>query len=75
MKTIGKILLKILGICSIVYGILFAVFYFDLDGKFLYYVWEPLMIKRFDNMKRPDATQMPYVRKDAENPDEYTEIA
>ena len=44
---------------------LFAVFYFDLDGKFLYYIWEPLMIKRFDNMKRPDATAMPYSMKES----------
>ena len=48
-----------------VYGILFAVFYYDLDGKFMYYIWEPLMIKRFDNMKRPDATAMPYSMKES----------
>ena len=65
MKTIGKILFKILGIAALIYGILFAVFYWDLDGKFLYYIWEPLMIKRFDNMKRPDNTGMPYSMKES----------
>ena len=43
---------------------LFTVFFFDLDGKFLYYVWEPMMIKRYDNMKRPDLTGTPYERKE-----------
>ncbi|MCR5155322.1 MAG: hypothetical protein K6C96_01405 [Butyrivibrio sp.] len=64
MKTIGKILFKILGIAALIYGILFAVFYWDLDGKFLYYIWEPMMIKRFDNMERRDATAMPYSMKE-----------
>lgn len=65
MKTIGKILFKILGIAALIYGILFAVFYWDLDGKFLYYIWEPMMIKRFDNMERKDATAMPYSMKES----------
>ena len=63
MKTIGKFLFKILGIAALVYAALFAVFYWDLDGKFMYYIWEPLMIKRFDNMNRPDNTAMPYSMK------------
>ena len=60
MKIIGKIV-KIL---AVVYAALFAVFYFDLDGKFLYYIWEPLMVKRFDNMKREDNMGTPYEQKD-----------
>ena len=64
MKAIGKFFFKLLGFAAIVYGILFAVFYWDLDGKFLYYIWEPLMIKRFDNMKRTDNTTTPYSMKD-----------
>ena len=60
LKFIWK-LLKILGIA---YIILFVVFFFDLDGKFLFYVWEPMMVKRFDNMKRPDNTGMPYGPKE-----------
>ncbi|MBE5829855.1 MAG: hypothetical protein E7305_10390 [Butyrivibrio sp.] len=64
MKTIGKFFFKLIRFAVIVYGILFAVFYFDLDGKFLYYIWEPFMIKRFDNMKRADTLKTPYTMKD-----------
>ncbi len=49
MKSIGKFFCKLFGILLFIYGILFAVFYFDLDGKFMYYAWEPLMVKRYDN--------------------------
>ena len=59
LKFIWK-LLKILGIA---YIILFVVFFFDLDGKFLFYVWEPMMVKRFDKMQRKDATKTPYEQK------------
>ncbi len=65
MKYILKFLFKLIKIAVVIYGILFAVFYWDLDGKFMYYIWEPFMIKRFDNMKRPDATAMPYSMKDS----------
>lgn len=65
MSKILKFFFKLLRIAVLIYGILFAVFYYDLDGKFLYYIWEPLMIKRFDNMKRPDATAMPYSMKES----------
>ncbi len=74
MKTFIRFLLKIFGICALIYGALFAVFYWDLDGKFMYYIWEPLMVKRFDNMKRDDNTQIPYMMKDPVAPEEYTEI-
>ena len=59
LKFIWK-LLKILGIA---YIILFVVFFFDLDGKFLFYVWEPMMVRRFDKMQRKDATVTPYEQK------------
>ena len=65
MSKIFKFIFKLFRIAALIYGILFAVFYFDLDGKFLYYIWEPLMIKRFDNMKRPEATAMPYSMKES----------
>ncbi len=65
MKCVLKFFLKLLKIAATIYGILFAVFYFDLDGKFMYYIWDPLMIKRFDNMERPDATAMPYSMKES----------
>ena len=74
MKSIWKLLGKFLGFTAVVYGILFAVFYWDLDGKFMYYIWEPMMIKRFDNMKRADNTTIPYLQKDKVSPDEYTQI-
>ena len=65
MSKILKFFFKLFRIAALIYGILFTVFYFDLDGKFLYYIWEPLMIKRFDNMKRPEATAMPYSMKES----------
>ena len=65
MSKILKFFFKLFRIAALIYGILFAVFYFDLDGKFLYYIWEPLMIKRFDSMKRPDTTAMPYSMKES----------
>ncbi len=65
MKKFLKFIFKLLGILAAIYGILFAVFYYDLDGKFLFYIWEPLMVKRFDNMKRPDTTAMPYSMKES----------
>lgn len=60
-----KILKKILGIGILAYLVLFLVFFFDLDGKLLYYVVEPFMINRFDNMKRKDATTTPYDMKES----------
>ena len=65
MSKILKFIFKLFRIAVLIYGVLFAVFYYDLDGKFLYYIWEPLMVKRFDNMKRPDATAMPYSMKES----------
>ncbi len=63
-----KILWKIIKIAALVWCALFAVFYFDLDGKLLYYVWEPMMVKRFGKMERKDMTQMPYEMKDPIRP-------
>jgi hypothetical protein len=40
----------------------------------MYYIWEPLMVKRFDNMKRADNTTIPYLQKEAVAPREYTQI-
>ena len=74
MKSFFKFIGKLIGFLAIVYGILFAVFYWDLDGKFMYYIWEPLMVKRFDIMKRADNTTIPYLQKEAVAPSEYTQI-
>lgn len=63
MKTLLRFLFKIVRIAAVIYGLLFAVFYWDLDGKFMYYILEPLMVKRFDNMKREDVLKTPYDMK------------
>ena len=55
-----KIILKITAAAAAIYALLFAVFYLDLDGKFIYYVWEPLICRHYDRIKRKDNTQTPY---------------
>ena len=35
-------------------------FYFDLDGKLLYYVVEPFLKKHYDNMPRRDVMGLKY---------------
>ena len=62
-----KLIFKVAVIAAAVYGLLFAVFYLDLDGKFIYYIWEPLMCKHYDGMKRKDNTMTPYQMKEAES--------
>ena len=55
-----KFVLKALGIGGVAYAALFAVFFFDLDGKFLFNVFEPFMKRHYDNMERKDMLTMPY---------------
>ena len=50
----GKILGKLLGATLLANVVLFIVFFFDLDGKLLYYVVEPFLKKHYDNMERKD---------------------
>ena len=57
---LGKLLAKLLGGVLLANVVLFIVFFFDLDGKFLFYVVEPTLKKHYDNMPRRDMTQMPY---------------
>ncbi|MBQ8924670.1 MAG: hypothetical protein IJ771_00005 [Clostridia bacterium] len=60
-----KIIFKIIRIFAIVFAALFAVFYFDLDGKLLYYVYEPLMCKHYDNIEgRRNIVEIPYDMKE-----------
>ncbi|MBE6736208.1 MAG: hypothetical protein II572_01225 [Clostridia bacterium] len=60
-----KLIFKIIRIFAIVYAALFAVFYFDLDGKLLYYVYEPLMCKHYDNIEgRRNIVEIPYDMKE-----------
>ena len=66
MSKILKFIFKLFRIAALIYGILFAVFYFDLDGKFLFYVWEPLICRHYDRIKRRDNTKTPYdMKKDS----------
>ncbi len=57
---IWKILKKVLGIGAALYAVLFAVFFFDLDGKLLFYVVEPFLKNHYDKMPRRDVTKDDY---------------
>ena len=65
MRKLFKILGKIAGILAGLYALLFAVFlfavfFFDLDGKLLFNVVEPFLKKHYDNMPRKDTLKTPY---------------
>ena len=60
MRKALKILGKIAGVFALVYSALFAVFYFDLDGKLLYYVVEPFLCKKKKKMERKDPLSQEY---------------
>ena len=60
MCKIGKFFLKFLGIFVLLNGLLFVVFFFDLDGKLLFNVVEPFLKKHYDNMERKDVLQEAY---------------
>ena len=53
-------LAKFLGLGVAAYAVLFLVFILDLDGKALFYLYEPIVTKHFDDMPRKDMTKMPY---------------
>lgn len=55
-----KFLVKALALGGVAYAALFAVFFFDLDGKFLFNVVEPFLKNHYDNMERKDMLTMPY---------------
>jgi len=57
---VGKAVAKLLGVLLALNVALFAVFFFDLDGKLLFYVVEPFLKKHYDNMERRDMTALPY---------------
>ena len=59
-KKLTKMLLKLFGILILVNAGLFCVFFFDLDGKFLFHVVEPFLKKHYDNMERRDTLKIPY---------------
>ncbi|MBP3623757.1 MAG: hypothetical protein J6J19_06785 [Oscillospiraceae bacterium] len=56
----GKLLAKLLGGVLLANVVLFIVFFFDLDGKLLFKVVEPLLCKHYDNMERKDTLKSPY---------------
>ncbi len=60
MRKAFGILTKIVLICAAVYGALFAVFFFDLDGKLLFRKVEPLLVKHYDKMERRDPLSVGY---------------
>ena len=60
MCKIGKFFLKLLGVFVLLNGLLFVVFFFDLDGKLLFNVVEPFLKKHYDNMPRNDALKNAY---------------
>ena len=60
MKKALKVLGKIAAIGAAVYAALFAVFYFDLDGKAIFKFVEPTLVKHYDNMPRRDPMSRPY---------------
>ena len=60
MRKVLKILKKVLFIGLGVYAALFAVFFFDLDGKALFYGVEPFLCRHYDRMERRDPPKQPY---------------
>ena len=60
MRKVLKILKKVLFIGLGVYAALFAVFFFDLDRKALFYGVEPFLCRHYDRMERRDPLKQPY---------------
>ena len=65
-KSALRTIFTILGLLTGVYGLLFVVYYLDLDGKLLYHVVEPAMKKHFDAMERRNPLDRPYDMIDTE---------
>lgn len=59
-QKLGRFILKAAGLLVLANAALFAVFFFDLDGKLLFNVVEPLLKKHYDNMDRKDTLKAPY---------------
>ena len=60
MKSVLKTLKILFLVCSGLYILLFIVFFFDLDGKALFYGVEPFLKNYYDNMKRKDPLDQVY---------------
>jgi len=59
-----RILGRVFAVLAALYALLFTVFFFDLDGKLIYYVIEPLLVKHYDKMERRNPLDMPYEMKE-----------
>ena len=57
---LGKFLGKLIGIAVVANVALFAVFFFDLDGKLLFNVVEPFLCRHYDRMERRDPLKKKY---------------
>ena len=57
---LGKLLMKLVGIILLVNAALFAVFFFDLDGKAIFHFGEPMLVKHYDKMERRDPLKKAY---------------
>ena len=55
-----KFVKKAAGLFAVANVALFAVFFFDLDGKLLFNVVEPFLVKHYDEMERPDVLKTAY---------------
>ena len=60
MKKIMKVLFKIIGIALVAYAALFAVFFFDLDGKALFKYFEPFLCRHYEKIERKDPMKAVY---------------
>ena len=60
MKSLLKKLKMLFFLCSGLYIVLFLVFFFDLDGKALFYGVEPFLQRHYDRMKRRDPLERIY---------------
>ena len=58
-RNFFKSLRFLLSVGLIAYIILFIVYYFDLDGKLLFRVVEPTLIKHYDAMERRNPLDVP----------------
>ena len=60
MKSLWKTLKILFLVCTGLYIVLFLVFWFDLDGKALFYGVEPFLKNHYDHMKRKDPLDKVY---------------
>jgi hypothetical protein len=67
-----RFLSKVLKISLGVYSALFVVFFFDLDGKLIKYLVEPIFLKHYDDMPRRDVTKDEYLIGKFDNFDKDT---